>query len=254
MELKLSNLSTTIGARVLLKNVNLGFESGKFYALVGPNGAGKSTILRSISNLATQISGEVIFEGQNLLSLNRAQIAQKLAFVTQFYQDTSLNVGEILALGRRVLNRGSLDKSDNTKIQALCEKLNITEWLDVSLSALSGGERQKVLIAASLLQEPAIWLLDEPISHLDPKNQHEMLELIRHETKERNIVTIVVLHDIHHALHYADDIVMLKNGEILGAKPSFEVSQNDLERLFDMHLGLHEIHGHKFVYFGHSHL
>ncbi|NLK65882.1 MAG: ABC transporter ATP-binding protein [Campylobacteraceae bacterium] len=254
MVLKISNLTTKIGKRELLKDINLSFESGELNALVGPNGAGKSTILRSISNLATEISGSVELDGENLLRLSRAEMAKKLAFMTQFYQNINLTVSDVFSLSRRVLSDGSLTKIDHEKIAEMAELLNLNSWLDISLANLSGGERQKVLIAAALLGEPKILLLDEPISHLDPKNQHEMLELIRRVTKEQNIITIIVLHDIHHALHYADKVVMLKNGEILGAKPSREISRDDLHALFDMELSIHEISGHKFVYFGHKHL
>lgn len=254
MTLKVSNLSTKIGKRYLLKDINLSFESGMVHALIGSNGAGKSTILRSISNLATHIEGVVELDGENLLSLSREALAKKLAFMTQFYNSTNLSVAEVFGLSRRVISGGNLDAKDHEKIGNMANTLNLDEWFDISISKLSGGERQKVLIAASLLQEPKILLLDEPISHLDPKNQHEMLELIKRATREQNIVTIVVLHDIHHALHYGDNIIMLKNGEVLVAKSSDEVSAFELERLFDTPLSIHEISGHKFVYFGHRHL
>ena len=85
------------------------------------------------------------------------------------------------------------------------------------------------------------------------ENQHEMLELIRAQTQELGLITIAVLHDIHHALHYARDLIMLKKGRVLSCKASRDVCDADLEHLFEMRLSIHEIRGHKFVYFGHSH-
>lgn len=251
--LKIINLSAKIGKRELLKDINLSLQSGSLNAVVGPNGAGKSTLLRAISNLATKVSGKVEYGGENLLRLSRENLAKKLAFMTQFYQNTNLSVSDVFTLSRRALSGGKLVNSDYEKIENISNLLNLNSWFDISLSNLSGGERQKVLIASVLLQEPKILLLDEPISHLDPKNQHEMLSLIKKATIKDSIITIVVLHDIHHALHYADSLILLKNGKIISTKPSEEITEIELKTLFDIELCINEINGHKFVYFGHSH-
>ncbi|PSM52143.1 iron siderophore ABC transporter, ATP-binding protein [Campylobacter blaseri] len=253
MILECLDLYVKIDKRELLNKINLKFKSGNFYAIVGPNGAGKSTMLKSIINLIDDIKGEIKLDEKSLLELNRVEIAKKVSYMSQFFNASNLSVQGVLALGRRALSNGSLSKGDHLKIEEISNLLNLNEWLDIPVSNLSGGERQKVLIASCLLQEPKILLLDEPISHLDPKNQHEMLELVKKITKEKDMITLVVLHDIHHALHYADSLVMLKKGKILGVKLRQDIKSDDLKELFDMDLTLYEINNHKFVYFGHEH-
>lgn len=251
--LKISDLHVSIGKRELVRGLNLEFEQKSFNALVGPNGAGKSTLLRAIAKMDLKIDGKIEFLGQNLHSLTLSQISKVLSYMAQFSQIPNLNVLDFLSLGRRTFSQIRLKKSDHKMIEDMAIKMGMQNWLDIPVESLSGGERQKVFIASCLLQKPKILLLDEPISHLDPKNQHSMLEIIKEQTYEREMITIIVLHDIHHALHYADNIIMLKNGELVSMKRSADVNKSDLQRLFDMQLEMYSIHGHKFIYFKHSH-
>ncbi len=252
-DLKISNLSVKLGQRELIKNLNLDFSKGSFNALVGPNGAGKSTLLRSIANLDMKISGNIFYEGKNLHSLDILQMSKTLSYMSQFSNVPDLSVWDILALGRRAYSPIRLSKKDHEMIEDMAKTMNILPWLEISMKNLSGGERQKVFILSALLQEPKILLLDEPISHLDPKNQHFMLEFIKQETKSKNLITIIVLHDIHHALHYASDIIMLKDGLCLGKKSSKGVQKEDIVKLFDMSVEMYEINHHKFIYYKHTH-
>lgn len=253
-QLKISNLHVNIGKRELIKGVNLEFKKGTFNALVGPNGAGKSTILRAISNMDVKIRGKIQFLGKDLHSNSILQMSKILSYMAQFSQIPNLNVLEVLSLGRRTYSQIKLSKKDHQMIEEMAIKMNIYNWLDIPIQNLSGGERQKVFIASCLLQKPKILLLDEPISHLDPKNQHSMLEIVKKETYEEEMITIVVLHDIHHALHYADNIIMLKEGKLIKMKSSIDINEDDLQELFDMPLIMYSIKGHKFIYYKHSHL
>lgn len=250
--LEIKNLCAKIGEKVLLNDVNLELNSGKFYALIGPNGAGKTTILRSLSrNIET--TGKISLDGINLRDLSIEELSKIVAYMTQFSRESNLSVFEVLALGRRVFSGLFLSDLDHAKIKNIVEKFSLQDFLSVKISSLSGGQRQKVMLASCLLQEPRILLLDEPISQLDPKNQYETLEIIKKQTMSLDLVTIVVLHDIQHALHYADEIIMLKNGEILSKKVASEVNSQDLVELFDVSLCIFETKAHKFVYFEHEH-
>lgn len=247
----MQDLSAARGGVKILHDVSFEVKSGEICALIGANGAGKSTLLRCIAGLEA-VRGSVSFSGLDLLALDLEKRAKILSFMPQFSNSSDLSVSEILSLARRAKS-GRLESADYEKIEQTAKNFGFESWLGASVQTLSGGQRQKVFIAASLLQEPQILLLDEPISHLDPKNQHEMLELIRAQTQELGLITIAVLHDIHHALHYARDLIMLKKGRVLSCKASRDVCDADLEHLFEMRLSIHEIRGHKFVYFGHSH-
>ncbi len=253
-KLKLTNLQVSIASKQIIKNLNLEFSSGKFTALVGSNGAGKSTLLKAISNLGLHVKGEIYYKDKDLRSLNVSALSKIVAYMAQFSQASNLSVWEILALGRRVYSGLKLSEDDHKKIEEISVKMGIERHLNTSVQNLSGGQRQKIFILSALLQEPKILLLDEPISHLDPKNQHQMLELIKDVTKKNNLISIAVLHDIHHALHYADELVMLKDGGVIGQKSSKDVSEEDVEKLYDMPLEMYVINGHKFIYYTHSHL
>lgn len=146
-----------------------------------------------------------------------------------------------------------LTHEDRKKMSHRIEEFSLENLLERSLESLSGGERQKVLIASALLQEPIILLLDEPISHLDPKNQLEMLRAMRTTTRDKGLITFIVLHDIQHAIHYTTRLLMLKSGHILHDIPTKEITHTMLETLFDVETSLHVSHGHTFVYYGHSH-
>ncbi len=251
--LKINNLSLTIGKKRLLKGVEAKFQRGSMNALIGPNGAGKSTFLRCIANKDLKSSGEVIYGDIDIHSLSTSELSKTLSYMSQFSSDTELSVWEVLALGRRMHSPTGLKENDHKKIEQIAKKMNITSWLQTPLNTLSGGERQKIFILSALLQEPKILLLDEPISHLDPKNQHFMLEFIKHQTIEHNLITIIVLHDVHHALHYASDIVMLKNGNLLDKKPSSKLVEDDIKNLYDMDIEMYEVKKHKFIYYKHTH-
>lgn len=252
MRLVLKNLSASIAKRKLLYDINLEFSCGKFYAVIGPNGAGKSSLLKSIAGISTQTKGDILFENKPTKTIPSMQKARLIAYMAQFFEDSALSVFDCLALGRRVFSNTFLHQKDKDLILKTALDLDIAP-LDMPMSYLSGGERQKVFIASALLQSPRILLLDEPISHLDPKNQHEMLELVRKETIAKNMITIAVVHDIHHALHYADVIVMLKNGSLHGCKTNNALEDSDLKSLFDMTLKMYKIQGHTFIHYFHSH-
>ncbi len=252
-KLHINNLHVSIGGRKLIKGLDLSFSGGSFNALVGPNGAGKSTLLKAICNTGVDVQGEVLFGKKDLHKLHIQELSKTLSYMGQFSNTPELSVWDILALGRRVYSPLKLSKYDHELIEEMAEKMQIIPWLGLPISSLSGGERQKVFILSALLQEPKILLLDEPISHLDPKNQHLMLELVAEQTKKKDLITIIVLHDIHHALHYADEIVMLKKGNLIAQKSSEETNEQDIERLFDMPLKMYEVNGHKFIYYKHSH-
>lgn len=251
--MRIENLTVLIDKKKIIKNLNLSLKSGEVAALIGPNGAGKSTFLKGICSINVKSQGKVFLKEEDLLSLSTHQRAKMIAYMGQFIKAPSFSVKETLEMGRRPFSGAMLRKKDLLLIDESLEKFNLTKIKDKPLNSLSGGVQQKVMIASAFLQEPKILLLDEPISHLDPKNQFEMMDIIKNETKKSNIITLIVLHDIHHALHYSDSIIALKDGELVGKFQSKEVGAKTLSNLFDTLVSLHEIDGHRFVYYGHRH-
>ena len=253
MTLTIQNLQYHVGKKNLLQAIHLEAHSGDVIGIIGPNGAGKSTLLKHIAAIIPLHPSTVLLDDEDFSHLEPRTLAKKVAYLSQFSSIPHISVIEALELGRRAYSGMQLTKDDRKKIAACVHDFSLEEFLERSLESLSGGERQKVLIASALLQEPNILLLDEPISHLDPKNQLEMLRAMRINTRDKGLITLIVLHDIQHAIHYTTRLVMLKAGHILHDIPTKEITHTMLQELFDVETSLHTSHGHTFVYYGHSH-
>jgi iron complex transport system ATP-binding protein len=252
MALEVRNLGVTMGGRPLLEEVAFRADPGRFTCLVGPNGAGKSTLLRSLAQMLPH-SGEVWLGGEALRGLSRPELARRVAYLPQFTETPLLTVLETLELGRRARAGTRLYASDRRALDGLISRFGLESYLMRPLAQLSGGERQKVMIAATLAQEPALLLLDEPISHLDPKNQLEVLRAVAEATRDAQIVTLVVLHDVQQALHFGDRLLMLRDGKVQHHLERNGVDSVHLEALYDVPVKLFWQEGHPFLFFGHGH-
>lgn len=253
MKLCIKNLNYHVAKKRLLHSICMEAISGEVIGVIGPNGAGKSTLLKHIAAILALSPSTVMLDDVDFSTLEPRLLAKKVAYLSQFASIPSMSVLETLELGRRVHSGMRLSEQDERKISHCVHEFGLEALLECTLETLSGGERQKVLIASALLQEPKVLLLDEPISHLDPKNQLEMLSSMRAMTRDKGLITFIVLHDIQHAIHYTTRLVMLKAGQIMHDVPTKEITHKMLETLFDVETSLHVSHGHTFVYYGHSH-
>ncbi len=251
MTLRIENLSYTVGKTPLLHNITTHAHSGEIIGIIGPNGAGKSTLLKHIAGIFA--SRHIFLDDVELSMLSVRERAKTIAYLSQFATTPSMSVLEVLELGRRAYSGMFLNPNDKAMIHESIEHFHLTPLLERNIATLSGGERQKVLIASALLQEPKVLLLDEPISHLDPKNQLEMLSAMRHATHEKALITFIVLHDMQHAIHYTHRLLMLQNGGIVYDTPTKSLEASMLSTLFEVETSLHVNNGHTFVYYGHEH-
>jgi iron complex transport system ATP-binding protein len=249
MGLDVTRLQVELGGQTLLAGVDFRAEAGRFVCLIGPNGAGKSTLMRA---LAQQVAygGQVRLGGEPLHGLPRAELARRMAYLPQFTETPPLTVLETLELGRRA--RGARPE-EGEALDALIARFGLQPYLRRPLERLSGGERQKVMIVATMAQEPSLLMLDEPIAHLDPKNQLEVLGAVAETTRSRGIVTLAVLHDVQLALHFADALLMLRGGAPHGYLARDAVEGEHLAALYDVPVKLFWQEGHPYVFFGHGH-
>jgi len=251
--LKIKDLNVDIKKKPLLQNINLELLSGQLNIIIGPNGAGKSTLLKSIVGIIKNRSGSILLDNKNLTLSLQQERSKYIAYMSQFNQNSNLSTLDILELSRRKHSGFYLQKRDHQLISQIIKEFNLQQFLTKNIDHLSGGQRQKIFLAAAILQEPKILLLDEPSSHLDPKNQIEMLQLVKEKTKINNLITITVLHDLQNALHYADKIIMLKDKKIINFKKSLEVDESMICQLFDTKCKLFWQEGHPFLFFTHHH-
>ncbi|MCK9337242.1 MAG: ABC transporter ATP-binding protein [Arcobacteraceae bacterium] len=252
MLFEVKNLNTSINKKQILSNIDFTLNSGEICIAIGPNGAGKSTLLKSIAKIIPT-TGYITLDNSNLHELSIIELSQTVSLMTQFNSNTNLSVQEVLNLGRRPYSGFTLTKDDFDIITNIIDEFHLKEFLKRDIDTLSGGERQKVFLAAALIRNPKVLLLDEPISHLDPKNQQEILEIVKRVTIQRDIITIIVLHDLQNALHYGDKLLLLKNGKLQKHLGIDELKDDHLEELYDIKCKIFKNEGHPFVLLGHHH-
>ena len=252
--LHVKDISFSIKNKKLLKSVSFNASQGEMRVFIGPNGAGKTTLLKAIANIYKKDSGEVRLDADDIGLLKPQELSRIISYMPQFSEVPDITVLEVLELGRYTYCGAKIKQSDREIIDSIIKSFSLESILNKNITTLSGGQRQKVLLASCLVQEPKILILDEPISHLDPKNQLDVLRVVKKFTKEHNIITLIVLHDIQHALHYGDTLLMMKNAEIIYDIKTQEVQEHHLNEVFEVHAKLFREENHTFVYYQHSHL
>ena len=223
MKLKVEDVVVRLGSRDVLKDVTFEVKEGELVALLGPNGSGKSTILRTVFGVLRPMKGVVMLDGKEIGSVESA--ARILGYLPQDTPITNLKVLDIVLLGRTPYMSSGLrrpDESDYGVARKALEEVGLEDFADRVFSELSGGERQKVMLARVFAQQPKIMLLDEPTAHLDIAAQIEIMEIVRQKVEEGKSA-IVAIHDINLASSFATHILMVKDGKIVYAGKAEDV-------------------------------
>lgn len=234
MKLEIKGVEFRYNSKPVLKGVNLRVDSGEVLGIVGPNGSGKSTLLRCINNILKPQAGTILLGEKEITSLGREEIAQKIGYVPQSESNKfPVTVFDAILMGRKPHLNWKPGCRDLQKVSEVIKMLGLEELTMRDIGAISGGQRQKVIIARALAQEPDILLLDEPTSNLDLKHQLEVLDIVKEQT-EKEINVIISIHDLNLAGRYSDKLVMLKEGTIFAAGgPEILIPQN-IEAVFDV--------------------
>lgn len=214
MSLELQGLSVAIGDRMIVSDIDLRIGGGEFAGLLGPNGSGKSTILKAIYRVNQPAAGQVLLDGRDLLALPARDAARRIAVVAQESAvEFALTAWEMAALGRVPHKRGfDRDSPEDREIVATAlERVGAAHLASRSFHQLSGGEKQRVLIARAIAQQADHLLLDEPTNHLDIRYQIEVLELVR----GLGVTVLAALHDLSLAALYCDSIHLLSGGRLI---------------------------------------
>lgn len=202
------------GCPEVLKDVSFRMEPGKFLAILGNNGVGKSTLLKCFNHILKPDSGEVMLDGKNLLKQTGREVAKQVAFVSQSIPSTQMTVHDLVMLGRRPYMKWGFTEEDHEIVHDAMHRLGIEDMRGRFLNQLSGGEKQKVMLARALAQQPKVLLLDEPTSALDIQNQYQVLKMVQEICHKDDIIASVVIHDLNLALRFCDRFLLLKDGEV----------------------------------------
>lgn len=219
----------------ILKGVSFSLEDGQTMAILGNNGAGKSTMLKCFNGILPAKHGSVCMDGQDLLQMPGREIAKRMAFVAQHVPDTQMTVHDVVMLGRRPYMRWGFTEDDHQIVHEAMDQLGLTSLRGRFLSQLSGGERQKAILARALAQQPKILLLDEPTSSLDLQNQYQVLEIVRDICHTTGITAIIVIHDLNLALRFCDRFLLLRDGLVYRYGDASILDRNAILDVYGVH-------------------
>ncbi len=230
---ELSNLSVGYNKKTLIHDICLDIKKGEIVTLIGPNGAGKSTILKSITRQLEIIGGEVIFDSNEIRSISYKELSTKMAVVlTERLKTELLTCHDIVATGRYPYTGrlGVLSHEDEEKVDDALRAVNALDLGGRDFNAISDGQKQRILLARAICQEPEIIILDEPTSFLDIRYKLELLSILGRMAKQNGITIIMTLHEIDLAQKISDKIVCVSGDHVTRYGTPQEVFQEDVIR------------------------
>ena len=245
--IEVQNLSFSYGHHPVLSHVGFTAQSGECVGILGNNGAGKSTLITCINRIRTPDSGSVLIDGKAVGSMSRRELARSVAYVAQKNEMSQTTVFDCVLLGRKPYIRWAVGEEDLRLCTAMIHRVGLEALELRSLDELSGGELKKVMLARALVQKPKVLLLDEPTSNLDPRNQYEMMELVREVAREQHITVLIVIHDLNLALRYCDRFFFLKDGSGYRYGGMEVVDQSTIESVYGVCAKVMDVGGRRIV-------
>lgn len=224
--LKVDNLSFKYSSEDVLKKLTFRVSMGHVVSILGPNGSGKTTLLKSISHLLKPHEGTIYLKDKGIHEYGHKELARHMAVVHQNQPtEFDFSVEEVVLMGRYPhLKPFQTESSQDYEVaRHAMQSTSILHLREKNLKHISGGERQRVMIARALAQETDTLLLDEPISHLDIKYQLDILKMCHALSRDKQMTIITTLHDINMASRFSDFIILMKAGEIVEMGTPLEV-------------------------------
>lgn len=229
MKLQIEKVSWGVNGTPIIEEVKVDAADGEFVGLVGPNGSGKSTLLRCIYRVLRPNAGFITLGGEDIWNMSVRESARRTAVVIQeMPTEFDFSVREIVSMGRSP-HKGMFDRETTQDLEVVDEsmqRVGMTGFAERSFRTLSGGEKQRVLIARALAQQTQFLVLDEPTNHLDVRYQMDILDLVR----SVGVTTIAAIHDLNLASSYCDFIYVISNGKIAASGSPGDVLRPDLLR------------------------
>lgn len=230
---RFEGLASSYEGRDILRGLEGGVASGSFTALIGPNGSGKSTLLRVFAGLQPY-RGTVTLDGREIRTLSRKEFGRIVGMVPQQFRTVyPFSVLEVIGMGR-LPYRGLFARAteeDEARIAAAAERAGVSSLLRRSVTTLSGGESQRVLLASVLAQDPPLFLLDEPTSALDPNQAARVFSVLRSLAREGRTV-VAAVHDLNAVLPFADGFLALREGRLVARGPTASLDGHVLRELY----------------------
>ena len=239
------NLTVGYNGKPLIRDIDLELEKGKILTLIGPNGAGKSTFLKTAIRQIPAVGGKVFVDGRELHDWAPREFAREVAVVlTERIRPELMNCAEVVAMGRYPYTGvfGKLSDEDLDKVASALEKVHATDLAEQDFSTLSDGQRQRIMLARAICQEPKLIILDEPTAYLDIRYKVELLAILRRMAREEGITVVMSLHEIDLASKVSDTLLCLKGDRVAAFGPPEEVmASRFIEELYGMKNGSYNL-------------
>ncbi|WKZ20191.1 MAG: ABC transporter ATP-binding protein [Candidatus Jettenia sp. CY-1] len=242
------NLNFWYGQKKVIHNISTDISEGEFVGVLGCNGSGKTTFLKILAGLLPCREGTVTIFNQPLNGISIKERAKIIGYLSQFHSPVFPFTVEDVVLTARASHVFSLpSKKDHDRTTEALKQIGLQEIRKKPYTELSGGERQLTMIARILAQDPKVLILDEPVNHLDIRNQLEIMTLLKRITRDLNLTTVLVLHDLNVAMRYADRFIFLKDGYLYLSGGREMINAETMKKVYRIDTVIEEIKGMTFV-------
>ncbi len=231
--IEIRNLTFSFGNTQVVKSVNLQIPQGKIVSIVGPNGSGKTTLLRCVMRVVKGFMGQVLISGKSLDEYTQKDLAREVAYVPQASERFhSFTVREMVLMGRypHLSPLSPVGQEDYRAVEKALNSTGTAQFAERRMDQLSGGERQKVMIAAAIAQGADTLLLDEPTTFLDYRHQQDVREMLVEQNRQHGATILMVTHDLNTAAIISDRLVALREGRVVAEGSTNEVMQTETLR------------------------
>ncbi len=225
------------GDRLTLQGINLDIRNPQLISIIGPNGVGKSTLIHCMNKILSPTRGTVLVDEKDVSGIKPRDLAKKIGYVPYSANDTfPLTVIDTILMGRNPHSKWRSDIHEDMKIvREVLELMDITPLAMRPFNELSAGQHQRVMLARGLAQQPEILLLDEPTANLDIRHQLDVIRILKRLSVQKQIVVIMISHDLNLAAKYSDNVIMLSKGTIYAVgKPEDVITKESIKAVYDV--------------------
>ncbi len=249
IQMDYQNVTFGYDQKIILDDISINFDEPGLVCILGPNGVGKTTLVKCGNKLLKPNSGDVLIGGKSVSEYSLQELAKKMAFVSATSSATfSMTVTETILLGRHPHAGWTTTEKDLEMVESAIKLLGLEEFADRDFRRLSAGQAQRVKIARGLVQEPEIMILDEPTSNLDVKYQMDVMKFLKAYARDRQVLVLMVCHDLNITAAYADRVVLMYGGHVYAdGTPSEVLTKENIETVYKVKAQVMDAGGHPHI-------